>query len=68
MARWSCFGAIAAWATLTAAQTITLQAESATLSGVAVASEVAGYTGMISRRLKDNRLTRYLRDWLCGRF
>jgi hypothetical protein len=37
--------AIAALAGLAAAQTTTLQAESATLSGVTVATSVAGYTG-----------------------
>ncbi|KAH7072465.1 mannan endo-1,4-beta-mannosidase-like protein [Paraphoma chrysanthemicola] len=37
--------AIAAFVGLATAQTTTLQAESATLSGVAVATEVAGYSG-----------------------
>ena len=37
--------AIAALAGFAAAQTVTLQAESATLSGVTVATAVAGYTG-----------------------
>lgn len=40
---------LAALASSVLAQTTTLQAESATLSGVTVATSVAGYTGMFSK-------------------
>jgi mannan endo-1,4-beta-mannosidase len=42
---------------LVAAQTTTLQAESATLSGVTVATAVAGYTGLLSLLVMLLRLT-----------
>src|SRR6185295_3919098 len=45
MFRAAIVGAFAGCASLAAAQTTTLQAESATLSGVTVATTVAGFTG-----------------------
>ena len=45
MLRAAIVGAFAGCASLVAAQTTTLQAESATLSGVTVATTVAGFTG-----------------------
>jgi mannan endo-1,4-beta-mannosidase len=49
--------AFAAFATLVAAQTTTLQAESATLSGVTVATAVPGFTGEPFVATKNNKMT-----------
>lgn len=47
---------IAALAGLAAAQTVTLQAESATLSGVTVGSSVPGFSGKYSYKLTQSGL------------
>jgi len=49
MIRGTLVTAFAACASLVAAQTTTLQAESATLSGVTVATAVTGFTGQSFR-------------------